>query len=1396
MLTDQSTNPINETSTLYHQGDDLNAFFQHIVSEFHAANERTKENLVLQVRAQIEKDRERMQEVCEIGIRTGFLTELCLTMSSNCSLYLHVLSSSLISCMVTCAGFPHRIRPSDVIPSLLALSANSDQTISVPVTRAIGVLCSRSLSAGEVEGVLSGGVVESVCVRVVSAERREEQVAELGVLDGLCSGLRRFVRERGRESEEGVGRGQKKEEENEFSIVSRCSSALNLIEMTLGQVWGRVSASGEDEEESEREEEGKRKLADAVGGMLLTHFPHTLQQPAKEVGVIGLDLGKERKLMEEREDTRRKEAEAKERKMVEEIERQKKEVEAEFARRMAEVNQHFEDNKKLIERVKGVEREERRKEEENERKRTSKEGAAAIEWPNPSHFSVSGSVFTRKTETANRSILTPEFGKEVVRLTFVIKQVNNCIDAGLISSAQTETVKGGQRYNQLIGGAGWDLPCRLIYQAGSPAQNYTDLPKGASGHRIVVEADGRDGKRTLRLSQNGTMQSSFFSNIPVPFRFAVNVFQQNDAVSIEKLEVLKEPQMNERDQRAALIAFHNRSTLPLEGGYAMSEGTMESFRRDDSPYHETLRRGTMDDAKSSPRFSRSKGAGRPPPDGMNQPAAGWRPPSIRLFVPQERDIDIVTNKTAKTFIHPNGSPPAIRSRTAGEADGNDDCMQSIRVKDNGIGISTEDFSVICQRYTTSKIRTYTDLFTSTTHGFRGEALSSICEIGNVTISSRRATSDDGDPSTSIGYCVHYNHDGSAKERPTPCAISFGTTIEVTDIFADFPVRKKYFSTRAAELASQIQQLFTHYSLVHVGIRFVLSISPSILLQKPSSASLEDAASILFGFPTAQHLHPLAVSIPSCLDSTDTFTVSGLTPLPHDTSPQVFRNTPDMLFLVLNRRRVSWRRFLNGFVNLVRRAFPHVERKYPVAYVHVTLPASLCNLNVSPGKETVIIADEDKVIKTLLSSLSPLFPPSTPHSDTPTPRSTSNENISFDLCLSPSHLHFVTKDDDDEEENGPSPLFSPRSSSSQSFGDTLTSPRRSPPLSSSGNPHSGRSQESSVGGRGSAGLFVSLPKMKQPTLPLARDDSDDEQDDVPVTKTKRELTRDDSESESEDGKTVRRTDAAKEKDEARPRPRMGWLKHAKTVDGSRIGPDSFRAAMKQWLRNARDEKEEAPCSSVPFRIVGMAASSSLRLPILSFATPNTLPASPFDLPPDQPTQPSLAQHATQQQPSQSESLLLFVFNPFRAREFACDEGRMENAQPLDTAPEGERGDTPSERKGNAKVTADEAFVLLQNLIGTGQDVCLSASHPFSALVSPLSPWESSCVSDSPPEAVCILICLLPTVTHTCVMPDRKNTRAWDDRGVPDECGAFCIFDKEVRERRGVCGLTPIRHQPAV
>ncbi|KAK2952667.1 hypothetical protein BLNAU_12316 [Blattamonas nauphoetae] len=66
---------------------------------------------------------------------------------------------------------------------------------------------------------------------------------------------------------------------------------------------------------------------------------------------------------------------------------------------------------------------------------------------------------------------------------------------------------------------------------------------GREGQRVVLEADGREGKRTLKLSQDGETQPVIFTNIPVPFRFAVYIVQKNDAFEIESAEVVSSPQM-------------------------------------------------------------------------------------------------------------------------------------------------------------------------------------------------------------------------------------------------------------------------------------------------------------------------------------------------------------------------------------------------------------------------------------------------------------------------------------------------------------------------------------------------------------------------------------------------------------------------------------------------------------------------------------------------------------------------------------------------------------------------------------------------------------------------------------------------------------------------------------
>ena len=68
-------------------------------------------------------------------------------------------------------------------------------------------------------------------------------------------------------------------------------------------------------------------------------------------------------------------------------------------------------------------------------------------------------------------------------------------------------------------------------------------------------------------------------------------------------------------------------------------------------------------------------------------------------------------------------------------------LDDIRVKDNGHGIAPDDRTMICQKYCTSKIRSYHDLENvgGRSLGFRGEALASAAELsGSLTITTRIA----------------------------------------------------------------------------------------------------------------------------------------------------------------------------------------------------------------------------------------------------------------------------------------------------------------------------------------------------------------------------------------------------------------------------------------------------------------------------------------------------------------------------------------------------------------------------------------------------------------------------------------------------------------------------------
>ena len=167
----------------------------------------------------------------------------------------------------------------------------------------------------------------------------------------------------------------------------------------------------------------------------------------------------------------------------------------------------------------------------------------------------------------------------------------------------------------------------------------------------------------------------------------------------------------------------------------------------------------------------------------------------------------------------------------------------LRVTDNGSGIEESDLRLAFERHATSKISKEQDLFSIQTLGFRGEALASIAAVSHVVMTTRTARNETG---------LKVTNEGGKILSIDECACTEGTTIVVTDLFFNTPVRKGFMKKASTE-ASAVTELITQFILSRPDVSFRYINGGKAIYHTPGDGQLASAVHSVFGGQTLKSM---------------------------------------------------------------------------------------------------------------------------------------------------------------------------------------------------------------------------------------------------------------------------------------------------------------------------------------------------------------------------------------------------------------------------------------------------------------------------------------------------------------------------------------------------------------
>lgn len=263
-------------------------------------------------------------------------------------------------------------------------------------------------------------------------------------------------------------------------------------------------------------------------------------------------------------------------------------------------------------------------------------------------------------------------------------------------------------------------------------------------------------------------------------------------------------------------------------------------------------------------------------------------------------------------------------------------VKSIRILDDGMGMSEDDAELALSRHATSKIKSVNDLYKIETLGFRGEALPSIASVSFLELITKTKGSLAG---------VQIKVEGGEIKEKKETGAPEGTSITVRELFYNTPARRKFLKSKITE-TKHVIDLVTNYALAYPEISFRLRSDDRELFNLKERDMLFQRVEDLWGKDFLSRLVQIK-------EGSQDPEISGFLG-----KPEIAKSNRAETHLFVNKRPVISRSLNHAIRTGYGELLP--QGKFPIAVVLMQINPQKIDVNVHPTKREIKFTQEHQI----------------------------------------------------------------------------------------------------------------------------------------------------------------------------------------------------------------------------------------------------------------------------------------------------------------------------------------------------------------------------------------------------------------------------------------------------